>query len=140
MVKAQNCRVERQSRHFGINHPGSGQGIRKLRIAWSAGRCSIFRITVERMAGFGKMNADLMRSARFESAFNEREAVELLPRTQMCDGPFSDAFARRAPPFAVAAVFDQKRLNRPRVDVSSGDGEIHAFDRVLFKLPDQDLL
>ncbi len=60
------------------------------------------------MAGFRKVDANLMRPAGLEAALNQRGSVEPFERTHMRDGPFALTCDGGAASFTVSAIFDEK--------------------------------
>ena len=96
------------------------------------------------MADFGQVNADLMRAARFQPAFDDRVAGELLHRPDVRDRPlcaFGRFAQRRAAAEAVAAVADQPGVDRLRLlDAAVDDGHIGPLHFVPGEHADQLLL
>src|SRR5262245_52956569 len=126
MVEPQLRRVQRQAR----------------RAAW-IGRFLTFRpwavylFATNRMAQFGKVDANLVRSARFELAPEHGVALQALGHVDMGDGFLAFLAAPAAAAAAITAITDQGRANRLCFHLARHDGQIAALDRMRLELPSQ---
>src|SRR5579863_794807 len=69
-------------------------------------------IAAQRMPGFRKMNADLMRASRFQPAFDDGVALESLDWFDVSHRPFSEFRVFRAAAAPVAPIVDQVGFER----------------------------
>ena len=73
-----------------------------------AKRPAIVFVTADGMPCLGKMNADLVRAAGFESAFSQSVAVDEFDGADVRDRILTLFRIRHAPPFAIAAITSEK--------------------------------
>ena len=104
---------------------------------WAA----IFDVSADRMAEFGKMDADLIRATGFQRAFDFTvrllvNRLECLKRFEMSRRVFSDRSIRRASAKSIAAVPDELRCDRLIFNFPRDQCQVFSNSRVLSKLMD----
>lgn len=97
----------------------------------------IQRVSTDQMSGFGQVDADLVRAAGLERAFDERETTEGFQRTDVRHRVLTFVLVSRAAAEAVAPVDDEVGLEGLRGGLSVDDRVIDAFIRVLLELANQ---
>jgi len=120
VLEAEGCRMQEQARRLD-DHPGI--------VAY------IDRLTDERMAKLGQVNADLMRLAGLEADLAQGRAPERLHRAHVGDGRLTDADIRISGGATqpVAAIRHQATLDASIEDRAMCDAQIGPLDVVLAK-------
>lgn len=93
-----------------------------------AERATIIFVAADRMSRLRQVNANLMRTTGFESAFDERMAADKFDRTNVRDGLLALIGIGNAASFSVAAIASEKRFDRLLGDLTRHDGQVRAVD------------
>ncbi len=122
----------------GVKHEARGVAAVGDRLAGRGG--AVLWIAAERMALFGEVNSDLMRSAGFQPALNERVIAKCFQREDVRYGRFAAFRVGCASAPAVAAVVRDQRLDPLRDRMTKNDCVISALEVVRAEQVGQRLL